>query len=114
LLHSKVQEHSFSGWDNENPYHLCEFEQVCSCLKISGMAHETLKWKLFPFSLIDPARQWYTSNIRSVNRDWSNLRDRFCLAFFHSPISAPYEQQSWPSVRKKTNLSVQLGPDCPF
>ena len=39
-----VQENSFSGRDCENPYHhLREFEQVCSCKKISGMTHETLK-----------------------------------------------------------------------
>ena len=45
-----VQENSFSGRDCENPYHhLREFEQVCSCKKISGMTHETLKWKLFLF-----------------------------------------------------------------
>ena len=45
-----VQENSFLGWDCENPYHhLREFEQVCSCKKILGMTHETLKWKLFPF-----------------------------------------------------------------
>ena len=43
-----VQENSFSGRDCENPYHhVREFEQVCSCKKISGMTHETLKWKLF-------------------------------------------------------------------
>ena len=42
-----VQENSFSRRDCENPYHhLHEFEQVCSCLKISGMTHETFKWKL--------------------------------------------------------------------
>ena len=55
-----VQENSFSGRDCENPYHhLHEFEQVCSCLKISGMTHETLKWKLFPFSLSEEAKKWY-------------------------------------------------------
>ena len=47
-----VHGNSFSGRDCENPYHhLREFEQVCSCMKILGMTHETLKWKLFPFSL---------------------------------------------------------------
>jgi hypothetical protein len=46
------------------------------------MTHETLKWKLFPFSLIESAKQWYTANIRSVNGDWNNLRDCFCLSFF--------------------------------
>ena len=38
-----VQEQTFSGYDNENPYHhLRKFEQLCSCLSIAGMAQETL------------------------------------------------------------------------
>ena len=33
-----VQEQSFSGIEDENPYtHLREFEQLCSCLTIAGM-----------------------------------------------------------------------------
>ena len=51
----------FSGHENENPCnHILEFEEMCSCLSISGMAQETLKWKLFPFSLMKKAKQWYT------------------------------------------------------
>src|SRR6185503_15020136 len=46
---------------------------------------ETLRWKLFPFSLSERARQWYAHNIGKVNREWEELRDRFYLAFF--PIS---------------------------
>jgi hypothetical protein len=47
-----VWEQTFFGEEDENPYiHLQEFEQLCSCLNIPGMIHETLKWKLFPFSL---------------------------------------------------------------
>jgi hypothetical protein len=53
-----VQEQSFSGQEDENPYdHLQEFEQLCSCLSISGMTHETIKWKLFPFSLCGRVKQ---------------------------------------------------------
>ena len=38
-----VQEQSFLGEDNENPYsHLNEFEQTCACLRIAGMSDETL------------------------------------------------------------------------
>jgi len=76
-----VQENSFSGRDCENPYHhLREFEQVCSCKKISGMTHETLKWKLFPFSLSGEAKQWYIRVVGSVNGSWIELRDRlFCI-----------------------------------
>jgi hypothetical protein len=81
-----VREQTFSGYYCESPYHhLREFEQLCSCLSIAGMAQETLRWKLFPFSLNERARQWYAHNVGKVNGEWEKLWDRFCLAFF--PIS---------------------------
>ena len=46
------------------------------------MAQETLRWKLFPFSLAKRAKQWYAHNVGKVNGEWEDLRDRFCLAFF--------------------------------
>jgi hypothetical protein len=47
-----VKENPFYGLDRVNPYHnLREFEQLCSCLKIRGMKQNTVRWKLFPFSL---------------------------------------------------------------
>ena len=82
-LISMVRENPFSGFDLENPYHhLRDFEQVCSCLKIRGMRQETVRWKLFPFSIQERAKQWYTSTVGCVNSSWEKLRDRFCLAFF--------------------------------
>jgi hypothetical protein len=49
------------------------------------MLHETLRWKLFPFSLDERAKQWYAHNVGKVNGDWEELRNRFYLVFF--PIS---------------------------
>jgi hypothetical protein len=46
------------------------------------ISHDTLRWKLFPFSLIEEARQWYTHTIGSMNRSLGELRDKFCLKFF--------------------------------
>ena len=81
-----VQEQAFLGVDYKNPYnHLREFEQLCACLTILGMSQETLRWKLFPFSLDERAKQWYAHNIGKVAGDWEELRNRLCLAFF--PIS---------------------------
>jgi len=81
-----VQEQAFSGLDYKNPYHhLLEFEQLCACLTISGTSQETLRWKLFPFSLDERTKQWYAHNVGKVVGDWEELRNRFCLAFF--PIS---------------------------
>ena len=53
----KVQEQSFAREEDENPYtHLHDFEQLCLCLHIQGMTRDTLKWKLFSFSLIGAAK----------------------------------------------------------
>jgi hypothetical protein len=52
-----VQNQSFLGKEDENPpTHLNEFEQTCTCLHIKGMSDETLRWKLFPFSLEGKAK----------------------------------------------------------
>ena len=78
-----VREQPFSGHDHENPcHHLREFEEMCLCLSISGMTQETLRWKLFSFSLMKKSKQWYTQVIGSTNGDWEELKDMFCLAFF--------------------------------
>jgi hypothetical protein len=51
-LVAMVQNQSFSGKVDENPYlHLQEFEQTCDCHHIEGMSDGTLRWKLFSFSL---------------------------------------------------------------
>jgi hypothetical protein len=52
-----VQNHPFSRKEDENPYlHLRDFKQTCDCLHIASMSDETLRWKLFPFSLRGRAR----------------------------------------------------------
>ena len=83
---TQVQELSFSRGKDDNPYaHIREIEEVCSCLHISGMSHETLKWNLFPFSLTGLAKLWYSRTVESVQGEWEVLQAKFCLTFF--PIS---------------------------
>jgi hypothetical protein len=56
-LVAMVQNRSFSGKVDENPYlHLQEFGQTYDCLRIEDMSDETLRWKLFPFSLKERAK----------------------------------------------------------
>ena len=79
-----------------------------------------MRWKLFPFSLQERVKQWYTSTVGCVNGSWEKLRDRFCLAFF--PITCitalPVEILSFKQIKNEstgaawsrfTNL-VQSGP----
>jgi hypothetical protein len=69
-LINMVQDKPFSGEVDENPYsHLCEFEQTCACLHIEGMLDETLRWKLFSFSLMGEDKRWYSLNIRNSQGD---------------------------------------------
>jgi hypothetical protein len=81
-----VYNQSFLEKEDKNSYlHLQEFEQTCDCLCIEGMFDETLRWKLFPFSLKGRAKQQYSQTIESKQGDWGTLRSSFCSDFF--PIS---------------------------
>ena len=65
-----IRDQSLSGEGGENPYsHLREFEQTCACLHIAGLFDETLRWKLFLFSLTGRAKQWYSQTIESMQGD---------------------------------------------
>ena len=78
-----IRDQSFSGEGNENPYsHQQEFAQTYACLCIAGMSDETLRWKLFLFSLIGRAKQWYSQTVGSMHGDWEMLCSKFCLYFF--------------------------------
>jgi hypothetical protein len=49
---------------------------------IEGMNQQTLKCKLFPFSLVGGAKKWYYSSVGSMEGSWDKLREKFCLTFF--------------------------------
>jgi hypothetical protein len=81
-----VRELNFAGGLDENPYkHLQDFEEICATLMISGMNHETLKWKVFPFSLTGWAKQWYKLHVSSCHGSWVILNDQLCFSYF--PLS---------------------------
>jgi len=66
-LIAMVREQSFGGKESESPYlHLREFKQLCSCIIISRMPGEALRWLLFPFSLMGEAKSWYKLAVGKV------------------------------------------------
>ena len=80
---SLVRELDFARGLDENPYkHLLDFEEICAALTISGMNHEILKWKVFPFSLTRWAKQWYKLHVGGCHGSRAVLKDGFCFAFF--------------------------------
>src|SRR6185503_215149 len=82
---------------------------------------ETLKWKLFPFSLLGEAKQWYIRVVGCVNGSWIELWDRFYSTFF--PLSRicalrmeilTFHQNDKESIGvawARFTLSVKSGPD---
>jgi hypothetical protein len=53
---------------------------------ISGMNHETLKWKAFLFSLTGWAKLLYKLHVSSCHGSWVILKDQFCFTFPLSKI----------------------------
>jgi hypothetical protein len=50
---------TFHGLELENPYlHLREFEEVCNTYNDLNCSMNTIRLKLFPFSLKDKAKTW--------------------------------------------------------
>jgi hypothetical protein len=83
---SLVRELNFARGLDENPYkHLQDVEEICATLIISGINHETLKWKSFPFSLMGWGKQWYKLHVSSCHGSWVILKDQFYFGFF--PLS---------------------------
>jgi hypothetical protein len=88
---------------------------------ISGMNHETLKWKAFLFSLTGWVKQWYKLHVSSYHGSCVILKDQFCFAIF--PLSniidlrnkvlnfAHKEGESLGAAWSKYNQLALLGPE---
>ena len=46
------------------------------------MSNKIVRWKLFPFSLMGRAKQWYSQTIERMQGDGETLCSKFCLCFF--------------------------------
>ena len=61
-LISMVQQAQFSGLPLNDPnIHLAMFLEICNTIKLNGVTEDTIRLKLFPFSLKDKARGWLQS-----------------------------------------------------
>jgi hypothetical protein len=79
------------------------------------MSQDTFKWKVFSFSLMGRAEQWYSLSVRSMDGDWESLRKAFCLTFFPTPREVIcFEQRKTESLGAawaKFTKIVDSGPD---
>ena len=78
-----VQDLAFSGKGDANPYtHLRELNHLCNTIHIKGLTDNTIRLKLFPYSLMGEAKQWYYLTRERVKENWETLISKFCERFF--------------------------------
>ncbi|XP_073304121.1 uncharacterized protein [Primulina huaijiensis] len=73
--------------------HLREFEEVCNTYNDLNCSMNTIRLKLFPFSLKDKAKTWL-QNLRSGSiRTWDELQQQFLKKFFPSHRTNSFKRQ---------------------
>ena len=74
---------SFYGLDREDPYmHVKEFLDICSTFRFQNFSDESIRLRLFPFSLKDKAKAWLNSLIPNSVTSWDLLRNKFLTKIF--------------------------------
>ena len=74
---------NFHGRDNEDPYaHLTKFMDICSTVRIFHFTDDTLRLKLFPFSMKDRAKQWLNTLPPGSINTWEKCQQEFLRKYF--------------------------------
>jgi len=81
-LITMVQASLFCGKAHEDANaHLQHFLEICSTFTIKGVNQEAIRLRLFPFSLLEKAKQWFYSNHNAIDT-WDKCSNAFLVKFF--------------------------------
>ena len=61
--------------------HLQHFLKICITFTIKGVTQEAIRLRLFPFSLLGKAKQWFYLNHNAVDI-WDKCSNAFLVKFF--------------------------------
>ena len=77
-----VQANQFCGKAHEDASaHLQHFLEICSTFTIKGVTRDVILLRLFSFSLLEKAKQWFYAN-KDRNTIWDNCSTAFLAKFF--------------------------------
>ena len=81
-LINMVQASQFCGKAHEDAsVHLQHFLEIYSTFTIKGLTRDAILLRLFPFSLLGKAKQWFYAN-KDRNTTWDNCSTAFLEKFF--------------------------------
>ncbi|XP_058216628.1 uncharacterized protein LOC131327478 [Rhododendron vialii] len=73
----------FHGIEREDPYmHVKDFLEICATFRFQNFSEESVKLRLFPFSLKDKAKAWLNSLPSGSITSWDILVKKFLSKFF--------------------------------
>src|ERR1044072_69534 len=77
-----VNQHQFGGSSLEDPHaHLERFIWNCNTYTSTTVPTETIRLKLFPFSVRDAAEEWLNSQPQGSIATWEDLAEKFTTKF---------------------------------
>ncbi|GJR89508.1 hypothetical protein Tco_0213519 [Tanacetum coccineum] len=80
----KIRDNAFHGNDGEDVFkHINSFLEVVELLKIKGLSHDRFRLSIFPTSLLDAAKEWFTNECIGTISTWDDLVENFVLKFYH-------------------------------
>jgi hypothetical protein len=81
-LINMVQQSPFCGKASEDANaHLQHFLEICNTFTIRGVTQDAVHHRLFLFSLLAKAKQWFYSNKKAVST-WETCSNVFLTMFF--------------------------------
>ena len=77
-----VQANPFCGKPHEDANaHLQHFLEVCGTFTVKNVSADAIRLRLFPFSLLGKAKQWFYANKSEVTT-WEKCANAFLKKFF--------------------------------
>jgi hypothetical protein len=76
-----VQHSPFIGKEDPN-LHLQPFIQLCQTFNMDGVAQDQMRARLFPFSLLGKALQWFHSQPAETVQNWNALMKAFMKEYY--------------------------------